>query len=277
MKAALGAPTAFFLPAEPGRRFCIFHAPEGVAPCGGILYVHPFCEEMNKARRMAALQSRRLAAAGYGVLQIDLFGCGDSSGDFSEARWDIWKSDVRAAAAWLAGRVEGRPLVLWGLRLGATLAADVARDPACAGSLLLWQPVLNGEQFLVQFLRLRLAAEMLTGGASRTAVSDLRAELARGATLEIAGYELNSALATAIEGLRLDRLVPAVRAAQWLEIGAPPDPKVSPASRPVLEAWQAGGVDVRSAAVPGEPFWSTMEITECEPLLAATTGALAPG
>jgi len=79
---------------------------------------------MNKARRMAALQSRRLAAAGYSVLQIDLFGCGDSSGDFADARWEIWKQDLRLALGWLKPRVAG-PLGLWGLRLGATLAAFV--------------------------------------------------------------------------------------------------------------------------------------------------------
>jgi len=33
---------------------------------------------MNKSRRMAALQARVFAAMGFGVLQIDLFGCGDS-------------------------------------------------------------------------------------------------------------------------------------------------------------------------------------------------------
>ena len=51
---------------------------------------------MNKSRRMAALQARAFAEMGFGVLQIDLFGCGDSSGDFSDARWDIWKQDLIA-------------------------------------------------------------------------------------------------------------------------------------------------------------------------------------
>jgi alpha/beta superfamily hydrolase len=40
---------------------------------------------MNKARRMAALQARALAALGYGVLLLDLHGCGDSSGDFGDS------------------------------------------------------------------------------------------------------------------------------------------------------------------------------------------------
>src|SRR4030095_74706 len=98
---------AFFLPVEPGSRFCIYHEPAAGAETGrGIVYVHPFGEEMNKARRMVAPQWRRLAAAGVCVRQIDLRGCGDSSGDFGEASWELWRRDVETAAGWLRQRVK---------------------------------------------------------------------------------------------------------------------------------------------------------------------------
>ena len=266
--------SAFFLAAEPGHRFCIYHpgVRDGIG-CG-IVYAHPFCEEMNKARRMAALQSRRLAAAGYAVLQIDLFGCGDSSGDFADARWEIWKQDLQVALGWLKSRVDG-PLGLWGLRLGATLAADVARDPGLGiEELLVWQPVSNGEQFLTQFLRLRLAAEMLAEGAAQIGVRELRETLSRGVPLEIAGYNLHPELAAEIERLRLADLVPAVKRVHWLEVTAHAEPKLSPASQRALEAWRVKGLDARAAAVAGEPFWSTIEVTECEALLTATENSL---
>jgi hypothetical protein len=34
------------------------------------------------------------------------------------------------------------------------------------------------------------------------------------------------------------------------------------------------GLDIRAAAVTGEPFWSTIEVTECEALLVATESSL---
>ena len=96
---------AFYLPATTGQRFCLFHQPDGRrAWRGAVVYVHPFAEEMNRSRRMAALQARALAAAGFAVLQIDLHGCGDSSGDFGDASWEGWIEDVRLAAAWLRER-----------------------------------------------------------------------------------------------------------------------------------------------------------------------------
>jgi exosortase A-associated hydrolase 2 len=267
--------SAFFLPVEPGHRFCIYHAPvHGSAPRGGIVYVHPFAEEMNKARRMAALQARRLAAAGYGVLQIDLLGCGDSSGEFADARWQLWKQDVLAGLEWVKTRVNG-PLGLWGLRLGATLASDIAREPGTGAELLaLWQPVAVGEQFLTQFLRLYLAAEMLGSGAAQTGVRELREKLACGAALEIAGYELHPDLASVIESLKLADLIPAVRMVAWQEVTVQPEPRLTPASQRVVDAWKAKGVDVRTSVVSGDPFWSTLEIAECEALLDATDAAI---
>jgi exosortase A-associated hydrolase 2 len=223
---------------------------------------------------MAALQSRRLAAAGYAVLQIDLFGCGDSSGDVGDARWEIWKKDLQTAVGWLKSRVSG-PSGLWGLRLGAMLAADVARDPGLdIEQLLLWQPVSRGEQFLTQFLRLRLAAEMLADGAAQTGVRELRETLARGVPLEIAGYDLHPRLAAEIDALSLADLIPAVTRVHCLEVIATAEPKLSPASQRALDAWRSKGLDVRTATVQGEPFWSTLEVTECEALLAATEGSL---
>ena len=77
---------AFFLAADNGRagqRLCIHHPPRRGEPArGAVLHLHAFAEEMNKSRRMVALQARALAEAGFAVLQIDLHGCGDSGGDF---------------------------------------------------------------------------------------------------------------------------------------------------------------------------------------------------
>jgi exosortase A-associated hydrolase 2 len=230
---------------------------------------------MHKSRRMAALQARALAAHGWLVLQVDLCGCGDSPEEFGEARWDTWARDVRAGLAWARARAAG-PLALWGLRLGATLACELAEDTALRiERLVLWQPVISGEQFLSQFLRLRLAAEMLDGGAATSASAELRAQLARGHALEIAGYDLHPHLAGAIERVQLGALRPAASRIDWIEVGAEASASVRPGSQRVVERWRAQGLDVRAASVAGEGFWSTIEISECPALLTATLGALA--
>jgi hypothetical protein len=127
---------------------------------------------------------------------------------------------------------------------------------------------------LTQFLRLRLAAEMLADGAAQTGVRELRETLRRGVPLEIAGYDLHPRLAAEIDALSLADLVPTVKRVHCLEVTASAQPKLSPASQRLLDAWRLKGLDVRAAAVTGEPFWSTIEVTECAALLAATEDSL---
>src|SRR5688500_10479010 len=104
MKGFSDTPPAepLFLKLGSGERFCLYHGPRPDRKCrGALIYVHPFGDEMNKSRRMAAIQARSFASTGLCVLQIDLFGCGDSSGEFGDARWNIWKQDLAAAGDWL--------------------------------------------------------------------------------------------------------------------------------------------------------------------------------
>lgn len=267
----------FFLEATPGERFCIYHAPHANKECSGtFIYVHPFGDEMNKSRRMAALQARAFAAMGFGVLQMDLFGCGDSSGEFGDARWDIWRQDLNIARKWLEDRSSG-PVSLWGLRLGALLALDFARNSEGAiDKIVLWQPVISGEPFLTQFLRLRLANEMLAGEKDKpTGTHGMRNALAAGETLEVAGYALAPGLAAAIDSLSAAELAVTKCPVHWFEIVPEAGRPMPPAGSRVLNAWGQAGVDLRVHLVPGPPFWTTQEISECPDLVSATAGLFA--
>jgi exosortase A-associated hydrolase 2 len=271
--ARAAAPEPFFLRVDGGERFCLYHPPVGDCR-GALLYVHPFAEELNRSRRIAALQARALAAGGYGVLQVDLHGCGDSSGDFVEARWDGWKRDLQAASAWLDARLD-RPLTLLGLRLGAALALDFARTAARPlDAIVLWQPVLAGQGFMTQFLRMRIAADMLAGGDTRAGTAALRAALARGETLEVAGYEVHPDLVHAVDALDATALAPRTAPVHWFEVAAGADRPLTPAAANTVRAWRALGVRVTVRQVVGQQFWATPETSECPALVAATCEAL---
>jgi len=263
----------FFLPVDSGgQRLCLHHFPQTGSVLGAVVYVHPFAEEMNKSRRMAALQSRALAQAGFAVLQIDLLGCGDSSGDFGDATWAAWVDDVLRAAAWLRQR-HAAPLWLWGLRAGALLAAEAARriDEPC--NFLFWQPTTSGKTVLQQFLRLKAAADLLDGGA-KGVVAGLRAQLAAGRAVEVAGYTVAPALA---EGLERATLQPPPRGAgrvEWFDVSAAAEASLSPAAAMSAPAWRGASFDVRQAVVSGPSFWQTTEIEDAPALLQATSAAL---
>ena len=268
----------FFLPVPgdiPSQRFCIHHPAQGGTVKGAVLYIHPFAEEMNKSRRMAALQSRALAAAGYTVLQIDLLGCGDSSGDFGDASWQDWIDDVVRGAQWLTERVQA-PLWLWGLRVGCLLAVEAARDMSVAPQFVLWAPTPSGKQVLQQFLRLKAAGDLASGKA-KIVMDGLRADLAQGRAVEIAGYRLSPALAA---GLAESSLEPPVGQGSkghvaWLELSTRADADLSPVASKTLRKWQqTGWPAARGHVVPGPAFWQTTEIEDAPALVAATLAEL---
>ncbi len=282
-------PEAFFLSADGGRlgqRFCLFHPVQGNVPKGCVLYIHPFAEEMNKSRRMAALQARALAQAGYAVLQMDLFGCGDSSGDFVDASWQDWVGDVVQGCRWLRSRTNppraepgSVPLWLWGLRAGCLLASEAARHLTEPCNFLFWQPPSAGKQLLKQFLRLKVASAMLEGNAKGLA-ANLRQQLAAGATIDVAGYPLSPGLATGLDQAVLappesfDTKGTTARL-EWFEMSAREDTALSPVSVNATARWGQAGFAVLSHIVTGPSFWQTSEIEQSPALITATIAGLA--
>ena len=265
----------FFLNGSGGPLFCVYHgAAKRRHPPLGLIYAPPFAEEMNRARRMAALQARRLAELGVDVLLLDPFGTGDSAGEFGEASWEIWREDIKAAMGWLGARIDG-PVGLWGLRLGALLAADVAAEnPSRVSHLVLWQPVLSGDRYLTQFLRLRLAAS-LDKSASRETTKDLRARLSAGEALEVAGYKLTPTLAGEIGSRNLAAFLQHTASPPllWLEVAAEANATLTAASQEVVDTvGQLRPVLARS--VLGEQFWMIQETTIAPNLLQATEDSL---
>lgn len=284
--------------ADGSRRFRLRHdPPAGVRQHSLVLYAHPFAEEMNKSRRMAALAARALAEAGCTVVQIDLAGCGDSDGEFEQASWAQWVEDVRQAAAELACSAPELPLWLWGLRAGALLCTQAAPLLPRMPNLLFWQPVTQGKTQLQQFLRLKAAAEM-AGGQAKAVLDGLRAELDGGRAVDIAGYRLPAAIASGLEQAQLapplraneftgsvgpeglEGTVVSLRSAQttqllWLEITAREgEAQASPAADAALARWQRAGWAAQHQAVSGPSFWQTVEIEEAPALVQATVQRL---
>jgi len=263
-----------YLTSRAGRIFSIYFPPSSETPVTRrLLFLPPFAEEMNRSRHVIAAFARGCAARGIGVLVLDPFGTGDSEGDFSEAGWDIWRDDIATAVAWLAEQGP-EPISIGGLRLGGSLAAAVAADrPGRFARLVLWQPVTNGQTYLKQFLRIRLAADLSDGAGQDT--KSLMAALEAGETVEVAGYDLPPALAKGIEALRLGPLGLAARTPViWMEVAARDDTTLSPAASRMISDWQARGIDVVAKPVKDEAVWNLQIRVEMHDFVRAAVEAM---
>ncbi len=256
---------AFFLPGDEGCLFFLLFEPARKSTTDAIILVPPFADEMNKSRRMVNLQAESFAELGFAVLIIDLFGTGDSSGEFCDASWEGWRKNVKEAYDWL--QAQGfRAIHFWGIRLGCLLALDTVRTfDLSVVSFLFWQPVIAGDRFVTLLFRQRIAGEF--GQQQSETVKILRQKSAEGVSLEIAGYLPSSEMLSTISNLRMVDMVPDSESfVIWLECSIG-ESEILPASQKVIDSWQNYQTRVHSACVIGNSFWNSVEIEEVPALI----------
>ena len=266
-----------FVQGAKGRLFIQQFLPQSQSPSETVfLLLPPFAEELNKSRRMLALMGRALAEQGMAGVLPDLYGTGDSGGDFSDADWQTWQSDLTCSAQILLDQGAQR-IVLIGLRMGCLLAAEwLKRSELAVERLIFWQPVLSGQQLVNQFLRLRLAASMMSG-QQRETMADLRQILSQQGELEVAGYTLSQSLIESLDQLRLETLMNACEVpVHWIEVQSKPDLALPLPVQKLRQQWADHAMNVHCESVVGEAFWSTQEIAEVPPLIEITRQIVCP-
>lgn len=234
----------------------------------------PFGDEMNKSRRQFTETCQELAARGYATLIVDVFGTGDSEGDFADASWDVWKGDIAAAIQWL----ETKHLVLYGVvgtRLGCALAADSLRAAGCrVQRTAFWQPVDSGRRFMAQFLRVRVAASMMQLDLRET-VESLTDRLESGETLEVGGYDLPPGLWRTINKMHLLSLMDSNLGDVGLfEIGRGRGGELSAGCSRLLKEAASLGLKAEAWRITGETFWNSTEIVVSPELTRQTAAFL---
>lgn len=270
-------PHAFFLPTRNGSLFCLYHAPQGPVQRGQVLHLHPFAEELNTCRRISAQFARALAEAGFAVLQFDMYGCGDSEGDFGDATWATWRNNAQDALAELHRRAgeptDAAPLWLWGVRSGALMSADMLPNMDAPCHVLWWQPVVSGQQVLQQWLRLDAAKEWLSKDKERIeATPSLSEQLKQGQDVHVGGYRISPELARELNMLQLTPPRPHTNQHGKL---VSMDISASPSSPPPgitrqTQVWQAQGWQPHLQSVTCGAFWQQFSSTDPSDLIDAS-------
>ncbi|GMV73339.1 MAG: hypothetical protein AMXMBFR78_02900 [Rubrivivax sp.] len=252
--------TPFFLDGHRGRLFAVHHGPSDLAAARAqVLVVLPFNEEMNRCRSMVTMQARALATHGIGTLVVDPYGTGDSEGEHLDARLDLWLDDFQLAADWLDRQPGGCRAIL-GIRFGAILAVQLQTRRKSPSTLILWQPVSDGKTHLTQFMRVKIAAQLDRPDLPKETTATMRAALAAGEPIEVAGYALHPEFTAAMESLRLDALAPEPGASVlWLENASGDPPEIPPASRTLLQRWPGEGRLLEARGFVGPAFWQVHE------------------
>lgn len=194
----------FFGNTNEQRLFGVLHRPHVLDPSRpAFVFCHPLAEEKLWSHRVMVTYARRLAAAGYPVLRFDLTGHGDSSGRFEDLSLEQAAADVRSAVAEVRRATGVEAVSLLGLRLGATIAGLVAETVERLRHLVLWAPVVDGERYMQDLLRVNLMTQMAVYKEIRQERSALAAAMEAGGVVNVDGYGLTWPLFSSVSQLKL--------------------------------------------------------------------------
>jgi uncharacterized protein len=185
------------------RRLFGLYTPARTVGSGGraIVLCHPWGQEYLRAHRSVRQLSAMLAGAGFHVFRFDYYGTGDSYGLAADGDLAGWKADIESAVEELRDTSGATRVALAGLRLGATLAASVAAEhPELIDSLVLWDPVISGPEYLSELLQKPSAFEVKRGSVLPRRIED-------GSGWEVRGFLLTQGLADEIAKIDLVQLV----------------------------------------------------------------------
>jgi alpha-beta hydrolase superfamily lysophospholipase len=210
------------------------HRAAGPARRSGVVLCRPLGYEALCTYQTYAALAETLARAGFDVLRFDYQGTGDSAGaDADPDRVAAWVASIVAAARELKRLARVDALSLFGVRMGATLAVEAARELGGVDSLVMWAPCTTGRAF-VRELRAASAASAQPPAGSQAGDMEALGFLYTAQTL----HDLH-----AIDCVHIDAR-PAPRALVVLRDDIPGE-------GPLPAAWREEGVEVAALALPG--------------------------
>lgn len=199
--------TPFFFANGTHRLFGVLHEPGKRSRGTGYVLCYPFAEERLWAQRVYVDFARELSRRGNPVLRFDFMGTGDSEGKFEDADVETFLSDIGCAMRTLNSKISGlNDVGLIGLRFGATLAA-LATERSDVSRLVLWDPIIDGNQYMQEILRSNLMTQTVIFKKVERDRKMLIQDLMEGMTVNADGYEIGRKLYEGISGIRLNERV----------------------------------------------------------------------
>ena len=181
--------------------------------------------------------AEQLALAGFDVLRFDYPGTGDSAGDDAQPkRLQSWTDSIVCATQQLEKLSGCSEFCLFGLRLGANLAAHAAKQLGGVAKLILWAPCPTGRAFARELRAAAFTRDRSHDGVSEAVSGDIESMGFLYTTQTMADLE-------ALQGLPADG-----RLAQRILILDRDD---RPSAKPLFATLQSRGVDTICVLAPG--------------------------
>lgn len=229
-----GAATPIVFDAAGSWCFGWWHKAAAPQRRAGVVLCRPLGFEALCSYQTYAALAETLVRSGFDVLRFDYQGTGDSAGSDAEPdRVAAWVASIVAAARELRRIASVDRLTLFGVRMGATLAVQAARELPNVDCLVLWAPCTTGRAF-VRELRAASAGSVQPPAGSQAGDMEALGFLYTAQTL----HDMHALDAVHVES------PPAARALVVLRDDMPGE-------GPLPAAWRERGVELTTLALPG--------------------------
>ena len=182
---------------------------DNVSARKAVILVPPFAEELNRSKRMYVLCARQLASAGLDVVCFDYVGTGDSYGDWGSFSIPDWQANLAQVYAYIQNLGISDISVI-SLRFGALVVANsIFAGQLQFNKCVFWDPIEDGEGYVRQLIRLKIAAAMTEDAKSLT-TKEVLADIDQCGFVEVGGYHVTAELLDAIKRAKLSNLIEVV-------------------------------------------------------------------
>lgn len=143
-----------------------------VAAAGlGVLLAPPLFHEQPRSRRLLTEVASGLAAVGLPSMRFDFFGTADSAGNSDQTDFSSMCTDLELAAQALRSKTGVDRVVVLAWRGAALPVARWLREGGAAAAVVLWEPIVDGAEWLRELER-EDAAERCSPDRYRMTVRD---------------------------------------------------------------------------------------------------------
>ena len=130
-----------------------YHLPPDYRYQPGVLICQPTGHEYERCHRAMRQLAVQAARQGLTAMRFDYYATGDSAGNCEELSLARMCLDIQRAIQHCCAKTGVKQLTLVGVRLGATLAAQLASSCCEIESLVLYAPAFDGEALLDEWQR----------------------------------------------------------------------------------------------------------------------------
>ena len=190
-------------------------------PRKAVIFIPPFGEEMNRSKRMYILCARLLANNGCYSFCFDLSGTGDSEGAWGDFDYPDWLENLKDVIEYVQAK-NFQKITFVSLRFGALIALDALSNvDVPIEKCIFWDPVDNGEVYMRQLIRMKIAASMAEHSIKIT-TKDILEEFNSKGSVEIGGYQISNEIYKHVSQLKFVNTVDTAiekTSIHWMQTG----------------------------------------------------------